>query len=104
MIDVRIVETPGLGDRSYLVTDGRVVIAIDPQRDTPAALARVARDHRVPEGWRFLRPATDDVRALAKPVFRHRVLPNFHARAEGVTSDRIVDELLRAVPVPRSGL
>ena len=46
----------------------------------------------------------DDVRALVKPVFRHRVLPNFHARAEGVTSDRIVDELVRAVPVPRSGL
>ncbi len=46
----------------------------------------------------------DDVRALAKPVFRHRVLPNFHAQAERVTADQIVDELLRAVPVPRSGL
>ena len=46
----------------------------------------------------------DDVRALAKPVFRHRVLPNFHAQAERVTADQIVDELLRAVPLPRSGL
>ncbi|KAF1701570.1 SCO family protein [Pseudoxanthomonas kaohsiungensis] len=44
---------------------GVAMISLDPQRDTPAALARVARDHRVPEGWRFLRPATDDVRALA---------------------------------------
>lgn len=33
MVDVRIVETPGLGDRSYLVTDGEVAVAIDPQRD-----------------------------------------------------------------------
>ncbi|MGD9797102.1 MAG: MBL fold metallo-hydrolase, partial [Acidimicrobiia bacterium] len=33
MADVRIVETPGLGDRSYLVTDGEVAVAIDPQRD-----------------------------------------------------------------------
>lgn len=32
-MDVRIVETPGLGDRSYLVTDGQVAVAIDPQRD-----------------------------------------------------------------------
>jgi MoxR-like ATPase len=46
----------------------------------------------------------DDVRALARPVLRHRVLPNFHARAEGVGADQLVDELLRAVPVPRSGL
>ena len=44
---------------------GVAMVSLDPQRDTPAALARVARDHRVPEGWRFLRPATDDVRALA---------------------------------------
>lgn len=33
MVEVRIVETPGLGDRSYLVTDGDVAVAIDPQRD-----------------------------------------------------------------------
>jgi len=32
-VDVRIVETPGLGDRSYLVTDGQIAVAIDPQRD-----------------------------------------------------------------------
>lgn len=44
---------------------GVAMVSLDPQRDTPAALGRVARDHRVPEGWRFLRPAIDDVRALA---------------------------------------
>ena len=44
---------------------GVAMVSLDPQRDTPAALGRVARDHRVPEGWRFLRPANDDVRALA---------------------------------------
>jgi glyoxylase-like metal-dependent hydrolase (beta-lactamase superfamily II)/rhodanese-related sulfurtransferase len=37
--DVRIVETPGLGDRSYLVTDGEVAVAIDPQRDIDRILA-----------------------------------------------------------------
>jgi MoxR-like ATPase len=44
----------------------------------------------------------DDVRALAQPVFRHRILLNFHAESERVTSGQIVDRLLEAVPVPRS--
>jgi MoxR-like ATPase len=44
----------------------------------------------------------DDVRALMHPVFRHRVLRNFHAESERVSTDVIVDKLLEAVPVPRS--
>ena len=46
----------------------------------------------------------DDVRALAHPVFRHRVLRNFHAESEKVSTDELVDKLLEAVPVPRSRL
>ncbi len=46
----------------------------------------------------------DDIRALAHPVLRHRVLTNFHAQSEGVTTDTLVDQLLEAVPVPRSGM
>jgi MoxR-like ATPase len=46
----------------------------------------------------------DDIRALAHPVLRHRVLTNFHAQSEGVTSDTLIDRLLEAVPVPRSGM
>jgi MoxR-like ATPase len=46
----------------------------------------------------------DDIRALAKPVLRHRVLTNFHAQSEHVTSDQIIDKLLRAVPLPKSGM
>jgi MoxR-like ATPase len=46
----------------------------------------------------------DDIRALAKPVLRHRVLLNFHAESERVTSDQVIDKLLEAVPVPRSGM
>ena len=44
----------------------------------------------------------EDIRALAHPVMRHRILLNFHAESEGVTSDQIVDQLLEAVPVPAS--
>ena len=44
----------------------------------------------------------DDIRALAHPVLRHRVLLNFHAESEGRTSDELIDELLEAVPEPQS--
>jgi MoxR-like ATPase len=46
----------------------------------------------------------EDVRTLAHPVMRHRVLTNFHAESEGVTTDQIIDKLLDAVPAPRSGM
>jgi MoxR-like ATPase len=46
----------------------------------------------------------DDIRALAHPVLRHRILTNFHAQSEGITSDALIDRLLEAVPMPRSGM
>ena len=46
----------------------------------------------------------DDVRALAGPVMRHRVLMNFHAESEKVTSDQVIRQLLDAVPTPSSGM
>jgi len=46
----------------------------------------------------------DDIRALAHPVLRHRIITNFHAQSEGVTTDQIVDRLLEVVPLPRSGM
>ena len=41
--------------------------------------------------------SVDDVRAMARPVLRHRVLPNFHAESEGLTSVKLVEQLLEAV-------
>ena len=46
----------------------------------------------------------DDIRALAKPVLRHRLLRNFQAQSERITTDMLVDRVLEAVPLPRSGL
>jgi MoxR-like ATPase len=45
-----------------------------------------------------------DVQALAKPILRHRIIPNFYADAEGITADRLIEQLLEAVPPPSSGL
>ena len=41
--------------------------------------------------------AVEDVRALARPVLRHRVLPNFTAESEGITSVKLVDQLVASV-------
>ena len=46
----------------------------------------------------------EDIRALARPVLRHRIIRNFHAESERVTTDRIIDQLLDHVPVPKSGM
>jgi MoxR-like ATPase len=46
----------------------------------------------------------EDVRALTHPVLRHRIITNFHAQSEGITTDQIVDKLLQQVPLPRSGM
>jgi len=42
----------------------------------------------------------EDVRALAGPVLRHRLLRNFHAESEGVSTDALVAELLETVQPP----
>jgi len=46
----------------------------------------------------------DDIRALAGPVLRHRVLRNFHAESEKITTDQLIERLLAAVPRPSSGM
>jgi MoxR-like ATPase len=42
--------------------------------------------------------AIDDVRAVAPPVLRHRVITNYHAEAEGITSDDVIARLLPLIP------
>jgi MoxR-like ATPase len=48
--------------------------------------------------------AVNDIRALALPIMRHRIIPNFYAESEHVNSDRIIAMLLDTVPPPASGL
>lgn len=42
--------------------------------------------------------AIEDVRALAHPILRHRIVTNFSAEAQGYDADRIIDELLSVTP------
>ena len=45
-----------------------------------------------------------DVRAVAKPVLRHRVIVNYAAIAEGVDSDRVVEEIVANIAAPGEGV
>lgn len=38
----------------------------------------------------------DDIRAVAKPVLRHRVVTNFNAEADGITPDKVIEALLKS--------
>jgi MoxR-like ATPase len=42
--------------------------------------------------------ALDDVKSVAHPVLRHRIMTNYHAEAEGVTPDDIITRLLALLP------
>ena len=42
--------------------------------------------------------ALDDVKSVALPVLRHRIMTNYIAEAEGVTPDDIVERLLKLIP------
>ncbi|MDC0603538.1 MoxR family ATPase [Aliiglaciecola sp.] len=46
----------------------------------------------------------DDIEAIAHPVLRHRILLNFQAEAQSVTTDDVISSLLKDVPKPKSPL
>ncbi|MCP4815690.1 MAG: MoxR family ATPase [Planctomycetaceae bacterium] len=42
--------------------------------------------------------STEDIQAIAKPVLRHRIVVNFAAESDGVTSDHIIERLIECNP------
>jgi len=46
---------------------------------------------------------TEDIKAIALPVLRHRLMTTFHADADGITSDDVVKKLLDTIPSPAEG-
>jgi len=63
-------------------------------------LVTVARARAVLDGSFHVPP--EHVRRIARPVLRHRILTNFNAEADRVTTDSIIDGLIEAVPVEGS--
>ena len=59
-----------------------------------------AKAHALLSGRAAVSP--DDIRRVARPVLRHRVLPSFAGEAEGITAERVIDEVLARITPPRS--
>jgi MoxR-like ATPase len=98
----------------YAVT---LVLATHPDRDeAPAPVKRYVRYGASPRGLQALviggqvrallegryNLSVDDLRAVAYPALRHRLILNFEAQAEGVTADWIIGQLLEAVKSQKS--
>jgi MoxR-like ATPase len=64
------------------------------------ALILGAKAHALLAGRAAVSP--DDIRRVARPVLRHRVLPSFAGEAEGITAERVIDEVLTRITPPRS--
>jgi MoxR-like ATPase len=91
----------------------RVVLATHPDGpDAPDLAKRFVRFGASPRGAQALLLAakiralfegrfaasSDDVRAIAHPALRHRVLLNFEGEAEGIKTDQVIDEILKTLP------
>lgn len=50
-----------------------------------------------------LHVSNEDIRAMAHPVLRHRIITNFNAEAEGITTEKIIDWLIRDVSTEDTG-
>jgi MoxR-like ATPase len=48
-----------------------------------------------------LHVTTEDIRAVAYPVLRHRLVTTFHADAEGITTDAVIHKLIQVIPLPQ---
>ena len=91
----------------------RLVLATHPKTDTAAAITnQYLRFGASPRGAQVLTLAGkvraltqgrfnvsfDDIAAVAPATLRHRLIPNFEAEAEGVTTDAVIAQILRDVP------
>jgi MoxR-like ATPase len=92
----------------------RLVLATHPKTDTAAPIAnQYLRFGSSPRGAQTLilagkvralaqgrfNVSFEDLQSAALPALRHRLIPNFEAEAEGVTTDHIIEQILRDVPV-----
>ena len=59
-----------------------------------------AKAHALLQGRFYV--AAEDIRAVAKPVLRHRLITSFAAEADGITTDKVVERLLEETPANES--
>jgi MoxR-like ATPase len=101
----------------HLVTYAvRIILATHPNESAaPAVVRQYVRHGASPRGLQALvagaqvralledrfNVSREDLHAVAAPALRHRLILGFEAQADAVTADRVVDDVLNSVPVPR---
>jgi MoxR-like ATPase len=101
----------------HLVTYAvRLVVATHPRESTsPPAVRQYVRHGASPRGLQALvagaqvralledrfNVSRDDLQEMAVPALRHRLILGFEAQADGITPERIVHDVILAVPFPR---
>lgn len=73
------------------------LIAVGVSPRATIALSACAKAHAWMNGQEFVTP--DNVQAVIHDVFRHRLILNFEADAQGISADQITDRILELVPV-----
>jgi MoxR-like ATPase len=101
----------------HLVTYAvRIVLATHPnEASAPPVVRQYVRHGASPRGLQALvagaqvralledrfNVAREDLQAVALPALRHRLILGFEAQADSVTADRVVEDVISSVPVPR---
>ena len=91
---VRATRDPG----AVGLQDVKPLIAYGASPRASLALAAASRAHAFLRGRSYVVP--EDIRALAPDVLRHRLVLTFEAEAEDMDSDRVIGQIIDAVPVP----
>jgi MoxR-like ATPase len=94
----------------------RVILATHPtEASAPAVVRQYVRHGASPRGLQSVvagaqvralledrfNVSREDVHAVALPALRHRLILGFEAQADGITADRVIEDVLSSVPVPR---
>jgi MoxR-like ATPase len=101
----------------HLVTYAvRIILATHPnEASAPPVVRQYVRHGASPRGLQALvagaqvralledrfNVAREDLQSVALPALRHRLILGFEAQADGVTADRVVEDVISSVPVPR---
>lgn len=84
--------------KAYKLDDIAHLLAHGASPRATIALYQAAKAHSFLRKRHFVTP--DDVKAIAPDVLRHRLLLTYEAEAESITTDQIIQQMLRTVPAP----
>lgn len=88
--------TRGAGSHPLQGLDTLVRLGASPRASI--TLIRIGQAHALLSGRDYVVP--EDVKAFVHEVMRHRIVLTFEALADGVTTDQVIDSVVKAVPVP----